>query len=153
MGEPRWLTATEDRAWRGYRRMFLLLNRKIADDLARDSQLSDADYDVLSNLSEAPESGMRLAELATHMRWSNSRLSHHVTRMEQRGLVIRRDSPSDGRAAFITLTDHGVQTIEKAAPLHVDSVRRHFVERLTPEQIEAFADISWSIVDHLTERD
>jgi DNA-binding MarR family transcriptional regulator len=150
VNETRWLTASEDRAWRGYRRMFLLLNRQIAEELARDTGLSEADYDVLSNLSESPRPGVRLTELATHMRWSNSRLSHHVTRMQQRGLVVRRESPSDARAAVIGLTDQGRRTIQRAAPHHVESVRRHFIERLSPEQIEMFADLSWAIVDHLT---
>jgi DNA-binding MarR family transcriptional regulator len=148
--ETRWLTDAEDRAWRGYRRMFLLLNRQVAEDLRRDSGLSEADYDVLSNLSETPQAGIRLTELAAHMRWSDSRLSHHLTRMQQRGLIIRRDCPSDARGAVIVLTEQGIQTIQKHAPHHVESVRRHFIDRLTPEQIDMFADLAWTVVDHLT---
>lgn len=129
--------------------MFLLLNRQVARDLARESGLSEADYDVLSNLSEAPGASMRLTELAEHMRWSKSRLSHHLTRMQQRGLVTRQEHPSDGRGAVIVLTDEGLRTIQEAAPGHVASVRRHFIDLLTPEELKAFGDISWTVVERL----
>ncbi|WP_433473643.1 MarR family winged helix-turn-helix transcriptional regulator [Spirillospora sp. CA-142024] len=151
MDEPRWLTPAEDRAWRGYRRLSLLLDQQIARDLAADSGLSEADYDVLSNLSEAPGARMRLTELAGHMRWSPSRLSHHVTRMQRRGLVTRDTSPADGRAAVIVLTDEGLRTIEEAAPHHVESVRRHLIDLLTPAQVEALAALTETVVAHLVE--
>lgn len=151
MDEPRWLTPAEDRAWRGYRRLSLLLDQQVARDLAADSGLSEADYDVLSNLSETPGARLRLTELAAHMRWSPSRLSHHVTRMQQRGLVTRHTSPEDGRAAVIVLTGEGRRTIEEAAPHHVESVRRHFIDLLTPEQVAAFAALSETVVAHLAE--
>src|SRR5512139_3140 len=116
MDEPRWLTADEDRAWRGYRRMHLLLDLQIARDLMRDSGLSEADYDVLSTLSETDGHRMRLTELAEYMLWSKSRLSHHAARMEQRGLVQREDSPDDARGSLVVLTRQGLRTIQKAAP-------------------------------------
>ncbi len=94
----------------------MLLDQQVARDLAADSGLSEADYDVLSNLSETPGARLRLTELAAHMRWSPSRLSHHVTRMQQRGLVTRDTSPDDGRAAVIVLTGDGLRTIDAAAP-------------------------------------
>jgi DNA-binding MarR family transcriptional regulator len=149
MAEPRWLTTAEMRAWRGYRRMRTLLDLEISRDLSTDSGLSDADYDVLSTLSEAPEHRMRLSELAAAIFWSVSRLSHHVTRMQQRGLVARDECPSDGRGAVLVLTDAGWDAIRAAAVQHVASVRRHFIDLLTPAQIEALAGIADKVVDHL----
>jgi DNA-binding MarR family transcriptional regulator len=151
MAEPRWLNAAEMRAWRGYRRMRTLLDLQISRDLSADSGLSDADYDVLSTLSEAPDHRMRLSDLAAAIYWSVSRLSHHVTRMQQRGLVTRDECPSDGRGAILVLTDAGWDTIREAAQHHVASVRRHFIDLLTPEQIEALAGIADKVVDHLGE--
>jgi DNA-binding MarR family transcriptional regulator len=151
MDGPRWLNPDEDRAWRGYRRMFLLLNLQIARDLASRSGLSEPDYDVLSNLSETPGRRARLTELAGHMRWSTSRLSHHITRMQQRGLVDREDCQDDGRGSVIVLTAHGVRTIQEAAPLHVESVRQHFIDLLTTEQVKALGDITQTVVGHLTD--
>ncbi|OIJ63644.1 MarR family transcriptional regulator [Streptomyces mangrovisoli] len=129
--------------------MFLLLNAQLARDLSRDSGLSEPDYDVLSSLASSPDHRRRVSELAARMLWSRSRLSHHLGRMEQRGLVAREECATDGRGAVVTLTDEGQQTIEKAAPLHVESVRRYFVDLLTSEQIDVFAEIGEHVVDHL----
>lgn len=149
MTEPRWLSPAQARAWHGYRRMRALLDLQLARDLARDCGLSEADYDVLSSVSEATGHSLRLGDLAAHMLWSKSRLSHHVTRMERRGLVARQDCPSDGRGAVLTLTEAGWQAIRDAAPGHVESVRRHLFDLLTAEQVQALAEISETVLAHL----
>jgi DNA-binding MarR family transcriptional regulator len=149
--EPRWLSDEEMRAWRGYRRMRTLLDLQISRDLSTDSGLSDADYDVLSTLSEAPDHRMRLTDLAGAILWSVSRLSHQVTRMQQRGLVRRDECPSDGRGAVLVLTDAGWNAVREAAAHHVDSVRRHFIDLLTPEQVAALSGIAENVVDHLSD--
>lgn len=148
--DPRWLTDAEQRAWLAYRRMFLLLNAQIARDLAQDSGLSDPDYDVLAALSASPDRRRRVSELADRMLWSRSRLSHHLARMQQRGLVVRRECPTDGRGAFVVLTEEGARTIERAAPDHVESVRRHLIDLLSPEQIEALTAIGETVAGRLS---
>lgn len=149
MAEPRWLNESEERAWRGYRRMRGLLDLQVSRDLAGESGLSAADYTVLSNLSETGGHRRRLNDLATRMLWSKSRLSHHITRMQQRGLVTREDCSSDGRGAFVVLTDSGLQAIVGAAPAHVESVRRHFIDLLTDEEVAVLGNVAEKIVDHL----
>src|SRR6266568_2796133 len=86
----RWLTEPEAHAWLAFRRMNLLVNAQINRDLAQEAGLSEPDYDVLSNLT-ASDGRRRLTELADRMLWSKSRLSHHITRMQARGLVTRED--------------------------------------------------------------
>ena len=147
--EPAWLDDTEARAWRGYMRMRTLLHAQILRDLAREAGLSGPDYDVLSNVSEAPGRRARLGDLAARMAWSRSRLSHHITRMERRGLVTREDCTSDGRGAFVVLTDAGWRAIQAAAPGHVASVRRHFIDLLSREELDALAEISQTVVRRL----
>jgi DNA-binding MarR family transcriptional regulator len=148
--EPRWLDQAEDRAWRGYLRMRTLVHAQILRDLAHEAGLSGPDYDVLSHVSESPGRRARLGELAERMAWSRSRLSHHLTRMERRGLVTRQDCPSDGRGAFVVLTDAGFRTIQAAAPGHVASVRRNFIDLLSRDQLDALTRISDTVVGHLT---
>lgn len=131
--------------------MFLLLNARLARDLTQESGLSEPDYDVLSTLGDSPGHRRRISELADHMLWSRSRLSHHLARMQQRGLVVREECEEDGRGAVVALTDEGIRTIEAAAPPHVDSVRRHFIDLLTPEQITAFTEIGETVIDRLTD--
>jgi DNA-binding MarR family transcriptional regulator len=150
VSEPRWLTEREDRAWRGYRRMRTLLDLQLGRDLMRESGLSEADYDVLSGLSETEGRKMRLSELATQMLWSKSRLSHHITRMEQRGLVRREECSEDARGSVVALTDAGWNAIVAAAPGHVASVRRHLIDLLTAGEIDALAALSRRVVDRLS---
>jgi DNA-binding MarR family transcriptional regulator len=148
MADPRWLNPQQATAWRAYRRMFLLLNAQIARDLAREG-LSEADYDVLSTLTETDDRA-RLKDLSAHLLWSQSRLSHHITRMQQRGLVHREECPGDARGAIVVLTDAGRDAIEAAAPGHVESVREHFIDLLTPAQIRQLGEIAQTVVEHLS---
>jgi DNA-binding MarR family transcriptional regulator len=150
--QPRWLDPAEDRAWRGYRRMFLLLNAQLARDLATDAGLSEADYDVLSTLTETPDQRERIKTLAARMLWSQSRLSHHIARMESRGLVTRDEVESDGRGSVVQLSDKGLRTLEAAAPGHVAAVRAHLIDRLSPEQVAVLGDIAEIVVKGLNER-
>ena len=128
------------------------LDLQITRDLARDAGLSDADYDVLSNLSESQGHRQRLNDLAAQMLWSSSRLSHHISRMQKRGLVTRDDDPSDARGAVIVLTEGGWDEIRRVAPLHVESVRRNFIDLLSQAQIETLGDVTEIVVRHLNGR-
>lgn len=150
MDAPRWLAPEQERAWRHYRRMRTLLDLQISRDLARDG-LSDPDYDVLSTLSEAEGDRWRVNEFARRLLWDQSRLSHHLSRMEKRGLVARQDCTDDGRGATVVLTDAGRLALEAAAPHHVTSVRAHLIDRLTDEQIATLDAIAQTVIEHLTE--
>ncbi|RZS44380.1 MarR family transcriptional regulator [Herbihabitans rhizosphaerae] len=149
MAEPRWLDEDEARAWRGYRRMFLLLNARIARELAEECGLSEPDYDVLSMLSDSKGRSERIKDLAARMLWSQSRLSHHITRMQQRGLVTREEVAGDRRGASVVLTKTGLKAIRTAAPSHVESVRRNIIDLLTPEQVTVLGDIAETVVERL----
>ncbi|MEH1166596.1 MarR family transcriptional regulator [Micromonospora sp. CPCC 205539] len=153
MDAPRWLDAREDRAWRGYRRMRRLLDLELARELTQATGLSEPDYDVLSEVSETPQGRLRLSELADQMRWSRSRLSHHLTRMQQRGLVTREECETDGRGSIVALTPAGRQAIDSAAPGHVAAVRRHLIDLLTPAEVDALGAFTHRVVDHLAGSD
>jgi DNA-binding MarR family transcriptional regulator len=149
VASPRWLTAPQERAWRRYRRMRTLLDLQIARDLSKDSGLSEADYDVLSTLSEKHEGCWRARDLAAQLLWSTSRLAHHVGRMEQRGLVARQPCADDARGALISLTGQGRAILRKAAPPHVASVRRHMIDLLTADEVAALDTIAGKVITHL----
>lgn len=149
----RWLNESEDRAWRRYRRMFTLLETTLARELDAETGLSMADYTVLSNLVEAEERRWRISELARHMGWSQSRLSHHLRRMENRGLVRREDVSDDARGAFVTLTRSGLKATAAATPVHMTGVRRHMIDPLTADQIEMLGDIAGIVIGRLDDQD
>ena len=146
MARPRWLDDEEARAWRGFLRMHQLLRAELERELARETGLSLADYEVLVNLSEADGQRLRMWALADALRWSRSRLSHQVARMQDRGLLSREECPTDARGAFATLTPAGLAAIEGAAPGHVAGVRRHLFDRLSPAQVRALIEISEAVL-------
>jgi DNA-binding MarR family transcriptional regulator len=137
----RWLEPDEERAWRAFRRMMTAIQAGTARDLTAIG-LSDPDYEVMSTLSERPGHASTLHEQAAKMGWSRSRLSRHATRMEERGLLRREPDPADGRGCLLVLTEHGLDTLKNAATAHVASVRRHFIDRLTSEDLHALEGIA-----------
>ncbi|MFI5478039.1 MarR family winged helix-turn-helix transcriptional regulator [Streptomyces rubiginosohelvolus] len=104
--------------------------------------LSEPDYEVLSTLSEREDGTSTLHEQAAKMGWSRSRLSRHASRMEARGLIRRAPDPADGRGCLLVLTPAGWDVLRDAAPSHVASVRRHFVDRLTSDELAALGRIA-----------
>src|SRR5579875_2269814 len=107
-------------------RLAARLNREMQDE----SGLSIADFSVLVQLSEHVDGRMRVLELARALRWEKSRLSHQLTRMQQRGLIDRSYCSEDRRGAFVVLTDRGRAVVDAAAPQHVESVRRYLFDEL-----------------------
>jgi DNA-binding MarR family transcriptional regulator len=144
-----WLNEREDRAWRRFLAMQVQLQRVLGKELQQATGLSHADYAVLVHLSEAPEGRLRPFELSGLAEWEKSRLSHHLTRMERRGLVERQECPSDSRGAFVALTDAGRSAIEAAAPLHVEQVRRWFLSAMTSEQLDVLTEIADEVLSGL----
>ncbi len=147
-GQPQWLTDEEQQAWRATVQLGHLLMRQLDRDLA-EYGLNGRDYEILVELSEAPERRMRMTDLADATSQSRSRLSHQVSRMEKRGLLRRDDCEGDKRGTFAVLTDAGVETIEQVAPHHVENVRRHYIDRLTPGQLEEIRSAFQPVVDYL----
>ncbi|MCW3839113.1 MarR family transcriptional regulator [Micromonospora yasonensis] len=146
----RWLNPDEQRTWRA----FLAASRALMDtldrELQRDAGMPHAYYEILVRLSEAPERRMRMSELADATGSSRSRLSHAVARLEAAGWVRRKDCPTDRRGQIAVLTDDGFTTLAAAAPGHVEGVRRHLFDALSPAQVDQLRRISETLADHLT---
>ncbi len=146
MDEVRWLTEQEERAWRALQFMQMRLEGELARQLAAESGLSYPDYLVLVALTDRPGGRMRLFELASVLGWEKSRLSHHIARMADRGLVGKERCDSDRRGAFVVATRRGRKDIEAAAPGHVAAVRRLFIDKVTPRQLEAVAEVAETVL-------
>ena len=146
---PRWLDAEEQKAWRAWLFSQMLLQERLDRDLTRETGISHAYYEILVALSESPCRMMRMSELADRCRSSRSRLSHAVARLEERGWIRRQVCESDGRGQLAVLTDDGFEALAAAAPVHVESVRVHLFDQLSPEQVEAMRDIGETLLQHL----
>jgi DNA-binding MarR family transcriptional regulator len=147
--DPRWLTGPEERAWRALQFMQMRLEARLARQLAADSGLSLKDYGVLVALTDHPDGWLRQFELGHLLGWEKSRLSHHLARMEKRGLVTKERCDQDRRGAFVAVTEAGRREIEEAAPGHVAAVRRQFVDVLTPEQLDLIAEAAEAVLAKL----
>lgn len=133
-GMMRWLSDEEQTVWRRWLRVNAQLTAALQRDLQEDG-VSLPDFEVLVLLTDAPDGRVRVSDLAGGLEWERSRVSHHVTRMEKRGLVRREDCPSDRRGAFVAVTPEGRQAIEEVAPSHVVTVRRLFFDPLDESDV------------------
>src|SRR3954449_8209462 len=148
-GQPRWLDAEEQKAWRAWLFSSMLLQDRLDRELTHQTGISHAYYEILVALSEAPGRMMRMSQLADRCLSSRSRLSHAVSRLEERGWVRRQVCESDARGQLAVLTDEGFAALETAAPVHVESVRVHLFDQLTPQQVENMRDIGETLLRHL----
>ena len=148
MGEI-WLDERQETAWRAFHTMRIQLLGHLSRRLAAESGMSEAEYEVLVTLSEAPDHRMRSRDLGRALQWQRSRLSHQLDRMEKRGLLTREPCPTDARGCVAVLTDTGLESIDKAAKLHVADVRHCFAEVLTPKQLDGLTAAARAITQHL----
>jgi DNA-binding MarR family transcriptional regulator len=148
-GEPRWLDAEEQKAWRAWLYSAQLLLDRLDRDLMHRTGISHAYYEILVALSETPEQMMRMSELADRCLSSRSRLSHAVSRLEERGWVRRQVCADDGRGQLAVLTEEGFAALEGAAPVHVEGVRRELFDQLSPEQVAGMRDVGETLLRRL----
>lgn len=143
------LSETHQHAWVSYRTMRLRLDTRVAHDLEQEAGLSMPDYDVLAAIASIEDPCVRVNTLAGRMSWSKSRLSRQLGRMRSRGLIDREPCELDGRGDDVILTPTGRQALDDATPVHRASVRAHFADALSADQVAALADISATVIAHL----
>ncbi|CAN5465358.1 MarR family transcriptional regulator [soil metagenome] len=147
-----WLTDEQQRVWRQWLAANAEMTAALGRALQQDCGLSLPDFHVLVRLSETPDGRVRIVELADEMQWERSRLSHHLTRMEHRDLIERRDCPDDRRGAFAELTPHGRSLVEQAAPGHATLVRSLLFDDLSATDLRAVDRVTQSLLDRLPAR-
>ena len=146
-------TAEQLSIWRDFIETTSRLQTRLTARLQTDAALSPGDYAVLLSLSEADGRRQRPSDLAATISWERSRLSHHLARMERRGLIRREDCATDTRGAEVSMTEEGAQAFRRATLPHLRAIHELFVDALTPQQFAAVAEITESLRDRLTETD
>jgi len=144
-----WLSDAEQRAWRNWLAVTVQLPAALHRQLQSEFDLSLQDFDVLVQLSEAEDERLRASDLAQSLQWERSRLSHHIKRMEKRGLVTRQECAEDGRGAFVVLAGPGREAVERAAPAHVATVRSIVFDALDDADVAAFTSTTGKILARL----
>jgi DNA-binding MarR family transcriptional regulator len=135
-------TTEELRIWRGFIETTEAVRAELGARLQAECGLSPGDYAVLLALSEAEGQRLRSSQLADDIGWERSRLSHHLGRMEKRGLIRREECRTDNRGAEVVLTTEGATAFRGATVPHLTAVRELFVDALTPEQVAAAGEIA-----------
>ncbi|MFD0924055.1 MarR family winged helix-turn-helix transcriptional regulator [Saccharopolyspora rosea] len=136
-------------AWRAYIVGSALLEHRLNRELQVGHGLSIADYEIMVQLSEQPDRRLRMSELAKSVAHSKSRISHQIRRLEAANLVRRVECPNDGRGVLAVLTDEGAEKLSTAAPTHVEGVREHMINLLSPEEQEVLAAVFERLTGHL----
>lgn len=145
--EPRWLSSEEQTAWRAFITAATMLTRQFNADMLATHDLSMDDYAILAMLSEAPDDRLRFGELAEVLRVPKAHITYRFRRLEGQGLVRREACPTDARGAYAVLTREGRHRIEEAAPTHVESVRQHLLDHITPEQLRTIGEAMTAVID------
>ena len=149
--KPRWLNSREMKTWRSY----IVASRRLLDALETDldgHDLSMPDYEVMAQLSEAPGRRMRMSELAQLAMLSKSRLSHRMKVMEKAGWIRREECATDRRGSWAVMTDKGWRAIVAAAPDHVGSVRKRFIDQLSSSEQDQLSAIFARLTEELREQ-
>jgi DNA-binding MarR family transcriptional regulator len=149
MAEARTLEPEEWAFWDTWMRAQRLLTRELERGLQRDCGISKAEFSVLVTLWQAVGCEMRVGELSESLDWDKSRVSHQLTRMENRGFVQRTEYGADGRRAGVGLTAEGRRAAESAVLVHGANIRRCFLDSLTGEQAEVMRGWSSQVVERI----
>lgn len=142
-------TKEQLRVWRDYIETAEALRARLASRMQRESSLSLGDYQVLLALSEADAHRLRSSELAALVDWGRSRLSHHLGRMERRGLIRREECAVDSRGAEVVLTDIGSQAFRGGSIPHLQAVNDLFIDALSPEQLARLDGVTAALRTHM----
>jgi len=143
------LSGTQLAAWANYQRMRVRLAERINRELAQNSGLSEADYEILSALIESPNDSVRALALRCGLEWEKSRLSHQLRRMEERGLITRQECAEDNRSSVIRVTEGGRKLATEAKVYYEQVVRQYVVDVLTAEQLQTLGTIAETVLHQL----
>jgi DNA-binding MarR family transcriptional regulator len=141
MAKTRWLDDRQQHLWRSYIRMNQDLYALLGALHQSESGISMSDYGVLVALSEAPFGVLRARDLGIELGWDRSRISHHLARMEQRGMVKREHCDEDARGLMVRITAKGRRAIEAAAPAHAEAVQRHLFDLLSDKEVDTLTAV------------
>lgn len=147
--QTRWLDASQQRAWRSFLGGQTVLFDSLDRDLRSRHDLSLPEYEILVRLSEAPRTTLRMAELASSLAHSRSRITHTISRLQRAGLVEREACESDGRGVNARLTTDGLAMLEAASHTHVAGVREYLLDHATSEEFDVIGRVFERVVTAL----
>lgn len=140
-GNRRLLSEAQMRAWRAFLGASTLVSARLNHELDEAAAISMYEYEILVRLFESEAGRVRMSQLADQVSYSRSRLTHTVGRLERAGYVLRSSCPNDRRGVYAHLTKAGYEFLAQTAPIHLDGVRRHLIDRFTPSELATLTEL------------
>ena len=140
-GDKCLLTESQMRAWRAFLGASTLVSARLNHELDEAAAISMYEYEILVRLFESEAGRVRMSQLADQVSYSRSRLTHTVGRLERAGYVLRSSCPNDRRGVYAHLTKAGYEFLAQTAPIHLDGVRRHLIDRFTPSELATLTEL------------
>lgn len=140
-GDKRLLSEAQMRAWRAFLGASTLVSARLNHELDEAAAISMYEYEILVRLFESEAGRVRMSQLADQVSYSRSRLTHTVGRLERAGYVLRSSCPNDRRGVYAHLTKAGYEFLAQTAPIHLDGVRRHLINRFTPSELATLTEL------------
>ena len=140
-GDKRLLSEAQMRAWRAFLGASTLVSARLNHELDEAAAISMYEYEILVRLFESEAGRVRMSQLADQVSYSRSRLTHTVGRLERAGYVLRSSCPNDRRGVYAHLTTAGYEFLAQTAPIHLDGVRRHLIDRFTPSELATLTEL------------
>lgn len=140
-GDKRLLSEAQMRAWRAFLGASTLVSVRLNHELDEAAAISMYEYEILVRLFESEAGRVRMSQLADQVSYSRSRLTHTVGRLERAGYVLRSSCPKDRRGVYAHLTQAGYEFLAQTAPIHLDGVRRHLIDRFTPSELATLTEL------------
>ena len=140
-GDRQLLTESQMRAWRAFLGASTLVSARLNHELDEAAAISMYEYEILVRLFESEAGRVRMSQLADQVSYSRSRLTHTVGRLERAGYVLRSSCPNDRRGVYAHLTKAGYEFLAQTAPIHLDGVRRHLINRFTPSELATLTEL------------
>ena len=140
-GDRHLLTESQMRAWRAFLGASTLVSVRLNHELDEAAAISMYEYEILVRLFESEAGRVRMSQLADQVSYSRSRLTHTVGRLERAGYVLRSSCPNDRRGVYAHLTQAGYEFLAQTAPIHLDGVRRHLINRFTPSELATLTEL------------
>lgn len=126
-----------------------LLQYAVDEHLRADGDLSYVQFQILARLVDAPESRLRMTDLADGVVYSRSGLTYQASLLDERGLITRSPSPDDERSIVVTITDAGRDLVAHVLPGHVDRVRQLLFEPMSDADLAALGTVLRKARDHM----
>jgi DNA-binding MarR family transcriptional regulator len=144
------LSEAERQIWRAFLSANVQLMERLDHELQQRSQLSLTDFEILSELADAPDQRLRMSELAERVLVSRSRLTYRVDRLVNVDYLTREECEDDRRGLFAILTPTGAAALDTAARGHAVDIRTWFFDAVEDDELEVLGRIMTRMDDKLS---